>query len=192
MIQAIIFDCFGVLTTDAWIPFKQQYFGDNPALFERAGDLNKQSDGGCISYEHFLGKIGDMAHMTAKEVERAISNNVPNSELFEYVRQLKPDYKIGLLSNASADWLPELFTPEQLALFDVAALSYETHYTKPMPEAYAVVAERLGLPVEACVFIDDQERYITGAQETRMQAIWYKDNRQLMTELDALLTDAKN
>jgi FMN phosphatase YigB (HAD superfamily) len=95
MIRAIIFDCFGVLTTDAWLPFKQQHFGHDPALFEQASDLNKRADGGFISVHEFLQAIADLAHMTVQEVQQALTNNVPNEELFRYVRELKPRYKIG-------------------------------------------------------------------------------------------------
>jgi HAD superfamily hydrolase (TIGR01509 family) len=192
MIQAIIFDCFGVLTTDAWLPFKAQHFGHDPELLAQASDLNKQSDGGFITTESFLDQIAAMANMSSAGVYAAVSNNVPNTALFGYIKQLKANYKIGLLSNASNDWLSELFEPDQLLLFEVTALSYETRFTKPMPEAYRTIAERLDVPVEHCVFIDDQERFVTGAVEAGMQAIWYKDNAQLKTELTQLLSDSKN
>ena len=192
MIRAIIFDCFGVLTTDAWLPFKQQHFGDDLMLFQQATDINKQADGGSITYDDFLSQIGELASVPTTEVRRAVSNNLPNKELFDYVSQLKKKYKIGLLSNASADWLPELFTAEQIGLFDATALSYETRATKPMPQAYEIVADRLGVPIGDCVFIDDQERFVTGAREAGMQAIWYKDNEQLLAELSALLADTED
>jgi HAD superfamily hydrolase (TIGR01509 family) len=189
MIKAIIFDCFGVLTTDAWLPFKDQHFGHDPLLLEQASDLNKQSDGGFISYDSFLTQIAALAQVPSQQVAQAIATNVPNQELFEYVSQLKPRYKLGLLSNAPGDWLAHLFTPSQVALFDVTALSYETHFTKPMPEAYATIAERLGVEMSECIFTDDQERFVTGAREAGMPAIWYKDNDQLKAELTALLAD---
>jgi HAD superfamily hydrolase (TIGR01509 family) len=192
MIQAIIFDCFGVLTTDAWLPFKAQHFGHDPELLAQASELNRQSDGGYITTESFLEQIGVMANMSSNGVYRAVSNNVPNTELFGYIKQLKVDYRIGMLSNASDDWLSELFEPDQLQLFEVTALSYETGFTKPMPEAYTTIAERLAIPVEQCVFIDDQERFVTGAREAGMQAIWYKNNAQLNTELTQLLADSKD
>ena len=192
MIQAVIFDCFGVLTTDAWLPFKRQYFGHDHALLEQAGDLNKQSDSGLISYEDFLEQVGMMANLNGKEVEQAISDNLPNSELFEYIQILKAHYKIGLLSNASGDWLTDLFTAEQVALFDATALSYETGYIKPDSRAYTVIAERLGMSAADCVFIDDQERYVTGARDAGMQAILYQDSLQLRRVLDALLANSEN
>jgi HAD superfamily hydrolase (TIGR01509 family) len=192
MIRAIIFDCFGVLTTDAWLPFKNKFFAQDEALMARASELNKQSDAGFISYQSFLDEIGAMAGMTGSEVKLAISNNIPNIELFDYLRQLKDDYKIGLLSNASDDWLENLFTPEQAALFDAQALSYETHYSKPASEAYKTIADRLNVAVGDCIFIDDQERFVSGASEAGMFGIYFKDNAQLKIELDRLLADTKD
>jgi len=192
MIRAIIFDCFGVLTTDGWLPFKAKYFGHDPALFDQAGALNSQTNIGVVSYTDFLTAISEMSAKSPGEVDREISNNVPNAELFAYIKQLNASYKIGMLSNASDDWMSDLFEPSQTALFDVIALSYEMKFTKPMAEAYATVAERLNVEVDECVFIDDQERYITGAQEAGMQAIWYKDFAQLKAELSQLLADTKN
>lgn len=196
MISAIIFDCFGVLTTDAWLPFKVKYFSTNPAQFDRASELNQQSDAGLISYEMFLDEVGKMAGMSGNAVQQAISDNVPNEELFDYVRELKQAYKIGLLSNASGDWLSDLFTKEQLGLFDATALSYDTRQTKPQLEAYETIAERLREAVDSCVFIDDQERFVTGAREAGMKGVWYKDLPQLKSELAVLLTstsaDAKD
>lgn len=192
MISAIIFDCFGVLTTDAWLPFKTKYFGENIAQFDRAGELNKQSDAGLIGYESFLDEVGKMAGMSADTVQQAISNNAPNEALFEYVRELKQTYKIGLLSNASGDWLSNLFTDKQLVLFDATALSYDTRFTKPQPEAYETIAERLGESVSNCVFIDDQERFVTGATEAGMPALWYRDMSQLKSDLAVILADPKH
>ncbi len=192
MIQAIIFDCFGVLTTDAWLPFKNKYFGHNPAFFEQASEINKLADGGIISSEQFLDRIGQLAAIPTEQVRQVVTNNVANQELLDYAQRLKTDYKIGLLSNASADWLNELFSPQQVALFDVTALSYESGVTKPMPEAYQIVADRLNLTLEECVFIDDQERFVIGAREVGMAAIWYRNNDQLFAELEQLLADSKN
>src|SRR5438128_4679748 len=122
MIKAIIFDCFGVLTTDAWLPFKQQYFGDNPELFEQAGDLNKQTNSGLLSYRTFLQTMADMTHQDYEEVRRAIENNVPNAELFQYISEFRKEYKIAMLSNAAGNWLDDLFRADQISMFDVLAL----------------------------------------------------------------------
>src|SRR5690348_2888052 len=61
MIKAIVFDCFGVLTSDGWLPFKKKYFGHDSALTEEATSLNKQVDAGLISYDDFVPAVAKLA-----------------------------------------------------------------------------------------------------------------------------------
>jgi HAD superfamily hydrolase (TIGR01509 family) len=191
MIQAVIFDCFGVLATDGWLPFKRTYFAHDAALMQQASDLNKQNDAGLKSYEDFIKEVSELAGVRQHVTLDAIENNVPNAELFNYIKTLKSRYKIAMLSNAGDNWLSELFTPEQVALFDQIALSYETGFIKPRPEAYQVILDRLGVPASDCVFIDDQPAYGEAAKDVGMQFIQYTDNDQLKRDLNALLADSE-
>lgn len=173
--------------TDAWLPFKAKAFGHDPELLEQATSLNKRSDAGLISHHDFISSIAEMASMSVPEAKRVIEDNVANEMLFSYVEELKKGYKIGLLSNASGNWLADMFTAEQLALFDAVALSYETGFIKPDLRAYETIASRLGVDTGECVLIDDQELYCTAALEAGMKSIWYRDFEQTKTDLDRLL-----
>ncbi|HET8709517.1 MAG TPA: HAD-IA family hydrolase [Candidatus Saccharimonadales bacterium] len=191
MVKAIIFDCFGVLTTDGWLPFKRKYFGHDEALLAEATGYNRRMDAGLISYEDFVDAVSDLAGVDFSETKAAIEGNVTDNALFEYIAQvLKPQYKIGMLSNAGADWLNELFTKEQCALFDEVALSFQTGFVKPEARAYQTIAERLGVTAEQCVFVDDQERYCTAAREQGMQAIWYQDFDDFKQQISKILEKA--
>ena len=188
MIRAVIFDCFGVLTTDGWLPFKRRQFGADPGLESQATDLNKQYNSGLLTHEEFLYEIAALAGVEVPAARSAIENNVASGELFEYIRtRLKPGYKVGLLSNAGGDWLSDLFSPEQVAVFDAVGLSYQSGFVKPDERAYRDIAEKLGLQTEECVFIDDQERHCAGARDAGMQAIVYQDYEQCMSELETML-----
>jgi FMN phosphatase YigB (HAD superfamily) len=188
MITAIVFDCFGVLATDGWLPFRRQYFGTEGDLFERAATVNKQVDAGLISFDDFIAVVAGLADMTPERARHLIVNNVPDEALLGYIAgQLKPDYKIGMLSNVAGNWLGDMFTEAQVALFDAVALSYETSFVKPDPRAYQTICDRLGVPPEECVFLDDQERYCTAARDGGMQAIVYQNFAQAKAELEQLL-----
>lgn len=187
MITAIIFDCFGVLTTDGWLPFKQRHFGHDPNLLEAANSISKQSDSGLISYAVFLESIAELARIPLRQAREEIESNVANDPLFEFIKQLKPQYKIGFLSNASANMLTTLFSQQQIELFEVVAVSFETGFVKPDERAYYDIAERLGVPPEECVLVDDVERNCTAAIETGMKAIWHKDTDQTVGDLKKLL-----
>jgi putative hydrolase of the HAD superfamily len=192
MIKAIIFDCFGVLVTEGWLAFKDQYFGSNEKLANEATDLLKQADSGLLSHEDFVQAIAKLAQVPAEDVHLSIDNNVPNEPLFAYIAELKPKYKIGMLSNAAANWLNVLFTPPQLALFDDISLSYESGFVKPHHGAYEKIADQIGVKVGDCIFVDDQIRHCEGARLAGMRAIMYQDFPQLKRDLNTILADSKS
>jgi putative hydrolase of the HAD superfamily len=188
MIRAIIFDCFGVLTTEGWLSFKLNHFGHDTDYTREASDLRKQVDGGRLDYSDFVRRITEMAGITAEKFRQAVERNAPNEPLFDLIAtELKPKYSIGLLSNAGADRLIQLFGEEKTKLFDAVALSYQTGMVKPQAGAYRDIAEKLEVEPQECLFIDDQERYCTGARDTGMQAIWYKDFDQFKAEIEEIL-----
>lgn len=190
MIKAVIFDCFGVLVTESWTSFKAQHFGHDQALFEEATSLSKQADAGLITHADAVEETARLAGLTPQEVSDAIHTNSPNEPLFEYISGLKQDYKIGMLSNAAADWLEQLFTPEQLAVFDAIALSYESGFVKPKAKAYEIIADQLGVETEACVMIDDREEHCAGARDAGMQAVLYTNFYQMEKDLSSLLSSS--
>ena len=189
MIKAIIFDCFGVLASDGWLPFKAKYFANDPGLLEKSITLNKNVDAGAIKYDDFIQSIADLAKVPVDEARRSIEHNVPNDELFNYIRDgLKSSYKIGLLSNAPGNWLNKMLRPDQVALFDATVLSYQIGAIKPNPVTYQTIADRLGVEVSECIFIDDQPKYCEGATQAGMVAIHYQGLSPLKLELNQLFT----
>lgn len=189
MIKAIIFDCFGVLAVDGWLPFKEEHFGDNPELFDQATNLNKRSDAGLASYTDFIRDIAILAGVEESVVRGEIEHNPPNKRLFQLITtELKPNYKIGLLSNAGANWLGDIFTPEQNKLFDAVSLSFESGYIKPDVRAFEDIAAKLQVQPEECVFVDDQPRYGDGAQAAGMKFIAYSDFERCRAELTQILS----
>lgn len=188
MIRAIIFDCFGVLATDGWLPFRDAHFGHDPDLLERAVASNKRVDAGLQSYDDFVQDISRLSGVAERDVRTAIEHNVPNTLLLDYIRdELKPRYQIGFLSNAGANWLDDIFEPWQVALFDEVLLSYQIGAVKPEPIMYETMLARLGVLAEEALFVDDQPRYVEGARDLGIKAIEYKDYAQTKRALEALL-----
>jgi putative hydrolase of the HAD superfamily len=188
MTKAIIFDCFGVLATEAWLPFKDRHFGHDPVLMDEVSNISEQANRGLISREEAIRTTAKLAGITPAEATGEIDHNVPNEELFVYIRELKANYKMGLLSNIAGDFLHRIFKPDQLALFDAISLSYEKGFIKPQPQAFEIIAEQLSVDIKECVLVDDQERNVVGARQVGMSAILYQDVAQLKRELLQLLT----
>lgn len=187
MIKAIVFDCFGVLTSDGWLPFAAKHFANDSVKKQEAHDLNKQVDSGLLDYETFVSNVAELAKVSLQEAQSDIENNVPNKELFAYIQTLSSTYKIGLLSNAGANWLSELFTPEQLSLFNAYALSFEMGVIKPHPKAYHTICQKLNVEPSEAVFVDDIERYVTGAKDIGMHGVWFKNTERAIHDLQKIL-----
>lgn len=179
MIRALIFDCFGVLTTDGWLVFKDRYLAGDEIKLQQGIDLNHQADRGIISQGTFVKEIAALANVSEQEALSVVNRHVCNDRLFEAIRaQWKPRFKIGLLSNASSDYTDELFTPEQNALFDATTFSFELGVIKPHPAMYENIASKLEVAPEECLFIDDRMGFVAGAQEVGMEAILFEDTDQ--------------
>jgi putative hydrolase of the HAD superfamily len=193
MVRAIIFDCFGVLATDGWLSFVEQFFPIDSPQHQQALDLNKAVDSGLLEYDDFIEAITQMTGVRQADARQQIGHNVPNIKLCSYIKEnLRPTYKIGMLSNAGANWLPEIFNAQQIELFDCICLSYAIGFVKPLPRAYEYIAQKLEVACEECIFIDDQLRFCEGARAVGMQAIQYQDLVQVKEQLTRLLTDAEN
>lgn len=188
MIKAIIFDCFGVLAEDGWSPFKRQYLSEHPELLLAISKLGQEVDSGERSYDDMIIETARLVGVSESEVRTAVERRVPNEELFVYItEELKPAYKIGMLSNASYNVLDLLFTPEQTATFDATALSYELGLVKPDRRMYGAIAERLGVELHECLLVDDKAGHADGARDAGMQALVYESVPQLKADLAALL-----
>lgn len=189
MIKAIIFDCFGVLTTDLWLQFKEKYFEGKPELANQASDLNKQADRGLISEDELIEKVAALAGIAAKDVNFLPGTSAANELLFGYIRdELRTNYKLGILSNASGNFLDRLFSEDQVSLFDTKVLSSDVGIIKPQPEIYELAAHKLNVNSEECIFVDDREVYCEAAREVGMQAICYKSFSQFKSDLELLLS----
>jgi HAD superfamily hydrolase (TIGR01549 family) len=166
-----------IQTSDGWLPM----------------ELNRKVDAKHISFSQFIEGVSMLAQVPVDQTYQEVQNNVADTRLFRYIREkLKPHYKIGLLSNAAENWLDELFTNEQNALFDAIALSCELGSTKPDPRTYQVIAERLKVDPADCLFVDDQITYCHGAEGIGMHAIHYRGFDQFCAAMHMILQTSKS
>jgi len=191
MIKAIIFDCFGVLTTDLW----KQFCDSLPegVDVDRARELNRQYDAAMISRDQFLEEVHEITGHRPQEVEKLLGGEAAkNTKLLDYIRTLKKSYKIGLLSNIGSDWITDEFlTDEEAKLFDDMIFSHTVNLAKPDQRIFELAAERLDLPPAEIVFIDDSPGHVTAAQNLGMSGIVYEDFSSMKHALEAVLTQSE-
>lgn len=182
MIKAIIFDCFGVLYLGAYRAMEEAY----PDKALELSELTKQADYGFIEQSTYIQNIVELTGASEKEINEMIVDEYRlNTPLVEYIKQeLKPQYKIGMVSNIGRGWIQNFFDEYQLNdLFDAVVLSSDEGILKPHPQIYELVAERLDLEPENCLMIDDLPENIAGADAAGMSGIVYGNFRTLTQEL---------
>lgn len=190
MIQAIIFDCFGVLTSETFYAFLDKYLKDPGLKRAQANEAMDNLNAGLSTRDKFYSTLAKLSGLTETEVINFMSSIRPNEKLFDYIRQnLKPKYKLGVLSNVGDNRLDALFGKENLELFDDAVLSFAHGVIKPSKEIFIIAANRLNVAPEDCIFVDDRQKHVNGAVAAGMQAILYQDFDQFRTELEKLLAD---
>lgn len=193
MIRAIIFDCFGVLITDALEGILQTIHGRNPALAEQVRGLIRASNKGIIDPAESTRQIAELLGQSESDYRQNIADGEhKNNELLTYILRLRESHKTAMLSNIGRGSLAKRFSTDELKqYFDVVISSGDIGWAKPEPEAYQIAADRLGLRCTECVFIDDRELFCEGARATGMQAIVYRDFAQFSNDLGVLLSQSE-
>ena len=189
MIKAIIFDCFGVLVTDSLDAIINSH-----ELSEIQRDEIKSyvtaANKGSISVAEYRSEVANILNMEHKDLNSAIKNGeIKDENLLEYIRELKKEYKIGLLRNVtSLDSLKSRFAENELEdNFDVVVASGQIGYAKPEAEAYEITVDKLGVFLSECVMIDDREEYVNAAVGIGMKGIVYTGMNDLKKELKDIL-----
>ncbi|MFD4320798.1 HAD-IA family hydrolase [Streptomyces sp. NPDC058548] len=97
-------------------------------------------------------------------------------------------HRLALLSNSFG---LDPFNPYEHVciwdLFDVHVVSELEGLAKPDPAIYRLALERIGLPAERCVFVDDHEVNLPPAAELGITTVHVTDEDRAVAELEALL-----
>jgi len=193
MIKAIIYDCFGVLITDRLQELRDEVAERDPSAANDMMELIRAVNKGILEPEVTRPKIAALCGMSTDEYRAYIvSGEGKNEPLFRHIETLKPQYKIGMLSNIGKRSLQNRFTEAELATyFDAVVASGDIGYAKPELEAYRIAVARLGVEPEEAIFIDDRAVFCAAAEQTGLQAIEYTDFAQYKRELTELLAETK-
>jgi putative hydrolase of the HAD superfamily len=197
-IQAVILDFGGVFTRSDvvanWLHEYDTQLGLAPGTLLRAlysGETWEQASTGQITREAFWERAGlpFEAQLPAQfgRLRRGLFHVEPiNEDMVTLARRLRGRYYLALCSNALAD-LQEVLAerPDIRELFDALIISWQTGLRKPNPTILSLSAQRLGVPVSACLLIDDKPRNTNVALALGMQAIVFESVEQVEQELNA-------
>ena len=183
MIQAIILDWGGVLmrTGDpgprlAWDARLGLTAGSVNRLVFESGDW-RRAQLGQIGEDEVWSNLGARLSLSAEalaELRRDFwKGDQLDAELVTLVRRLRPHFKTALLSNFPASLRALLTHCGVTDAFDEMVISGEIGLVKPDARIYPLTAERLGVPVGECLFVDDFVENVTGARAAGMQALHF-------------------
>ena len=191
-IRAVVFDLYGVLALNGWQAFKTKHAEDKAEQWQAIFELGKKVDTRLADYSDLIELIAATTGETENTVRYQLEHTVVNEELLQYIEQtIAPRFSVGILSNASSDVVTHLFTSAQQALFSVIILSHHVGLAKPDPRMYELVTEKLGISPEECLYVDDQERHITGAREVGMQTLLFQDFDDFRSKFETLLSQSE-
>src|SRR6185437_7867280 len=130
MVKAIIFDFFDVIYSDCLRVWLDKHG------YKKEGKIAEASyliDSGVISEKEFMERLAEVSGMTAKDVESELDSfAICDFEVVEFIKKLRADYPIGLISNAGAEYLRFLLKDNDLeSLFDEILISAEVGMVKP-------------------------------------------------------------
>jgi epoxide hydrolase-like predicted phosphatase len=199
-IKAIIFDIGGVLeiTPNLELDKKwEQKLDLKPGeLNQRLGDVWRGGSVGMISIEQVHTSIGEIMGWSEAQVNEFMLDiwreylGTFNVELAEYFRSLRPKYQTAIISNSFVGAREKEAEHYQLdTICDFILYSHEVGLRKPDPKIFRLACERLGLQPNEVIFVDDHHEVYASAQAMGMHCIEYKDNAQVIAEIEACIAN---
>jgi putative hydrolase of the HAD superfamily len=197
-VRGLLVDFGGVLTTNVFESFRafSEREGLEPdavkKLFKERGeglDLLRQLERGEISGEDFSPRFGELLGVQNTDglTHRLFAEVGPDEAMVEAVKRAKrAGIPTGLISNSwgDRDQYDRGSFPE---MFDAVVISGEVGMHKPEPEIFRLGAQRVGLPPDECLFVDDLKENCEGAEAVGMTAILHRGSEGTLRELERLL-----
>ncbi|HRF28373.1 MAG TPA: HAD-IA family hydrolase [Candidatus Saccharibacteria bacterium] len=187
--KAIIFDCFGVLIGRGFWNVYKSLGGDLEADAEFIDEQLQKVDLGEISGHEFSELMANRLHMPVDMyLDTFAKDEKPNEDVFDYIQhELKPHYKLALVSNATGDSVRKRIPEDKMALFDEVFISGEVGILKPDPRLFKMALRALDVDANDAVFVDDHQEYIDGAVAVGLHTILFTSLEDFKLKLQTLL-----
>jgi putative hydrolase of the HAD superfamily len=206
-IRAVVSDFGGVLTTpllQSFMAFQDQTGittetlgkgmaaateanGDNPLFEMERGEITEAAFLDLLT-DHLEPLLGHRPEMHRfKEIYFEALD--PNPPMIELMRELKgAGHRMAMLTNNVREWEPlwrSMLPVDEI--FETVVDSGFVGCRKPESRIYELTLERIALPAEACLFVDDVLVNVEGARKAGLRAVHFQDNEQAIPEIRAAL-----
>lgn len=181
--RAVIFDFFDVFQKDA---YKAWLAANNFSNMQHYADTSRSLDIGNITSNEFLRRLSELSGQDVTWESMGVGGEV-DAGVVAIASALKSRYPTALLSNAPSDLLRGILAENDLEkLFDQIVISSEVGYAKPDPEIFHTALDRLGVPPQNAIFIDDNKRHTDAAEAIGIRGIRFQSAVQLREDLEKI------
>jgi putative hydrolase of the HAD superfamily len=198
-IRAVYFDLGGVIVrTEFQAPrqhlaerFGREYDDLVKLVFDSETAL--QATVGLISEDEHWAAVARRLHLQESEIQAVrdefFAGDVTDLRLLDFMRGLRQQHKVGLISNAWSGLRPWIIDKKFEDVFDALIISAEVRMAKPDPGIFRIALEKLDVAPAEAVFLDDFPANVAGARAVGMHAIHFTQPGQALAELDQILAD---
>jgi len=204
MVEAVVFDFGGVMTTspfEAFARFERErgypvdiirntnaanHLENAWAKFERA-EIDLETFDRLFAEESLA--LGG-AEVRGREVLPLLAGDL-RPDMVEALKRIKAECKTGCITNnlpanaIGSQGGRSFYVAEVMALFDHVIESAKIGLRKPDPRIYRMMVEALGVDPKACVYLDDLGVNLKPARDMGMTTIKVVSASQAITELEA-------
>jgi len=206
-IEAIISDFGGVLTSPMADSFRafQNAFGISLKALGKAVAAISEQQGSNPVFELETGRMSEAAFLQAlgDELELQLNRDVqldgfgrqyfealrPNEPLIDYMRELgRRGYRLAICTNNVREW-EELWRAKLPVdeIFDVVVDSAFVGTRKPERRIYEITLERLAVPPDAALMVDDIEINCSAERALGIKAVLFCSTDQAIDEIAAAI-----
>ncbi|KPH07467.1 HAD family hydrolase (plasmid) [Rhizobium acidisoli] len=160
---------FDTATDPLWVAMQNREITERDYWLTRAGEIGQMVGESWTDMQTFVRRA------RGAEPELVLRPEARDAIL----RAKDAGLKLAILSNELDLFYGAEFRKRfpLIELFDVIVDATYTKILKPDPRAYEQVLSELGLPREACVFVDDQKKNIEGAEAAGLPHVHFDVTR---------------
>lgn len=158
-------------------------------IFE--SESSQRASTGEIPEEIHWQAVADTLGVSRQESDKItaefFSGDRADATLLNFLRSLRPERKVGLISNAWSGLRAFITSQRFEDVFDEMIISAEIGLMKPDPRIYRLALEKLGVQPEESVFLDDVLVNVEAARSLGMTGIHFTQPDKALDELKQLL-----